>query len=340
MVNRLISLAILICIFWGIYGFYYYFFVINKWELTLISNVENYKVVLYNKNLMVPFSTECESKKCELIDIAPFEYEMTITKEGYKDIQKNIRVLARQKSEEAFILQKQLYVEPVIQKEEKQWESETQIQHIREIAELQKTYKFFQIPNLWYFYFQQNDDKTLTLFHKNGEEIKKLYSFSQIERAKINITQIFQTSNMISIQYADDVYLYNLSKNTIEKVYFPQGIDYIKKSKNEYHFVNQKWTFLYDSNTKKIEYFYIFKDFIYYDNEHYLWVIFSSETEKKRNYNLSLLEGNLIVKYNFKTKNIKVLETTPIAVSQIILEKQKVYFYDAEGNKYAVSNIE
>lgn|GEM_PF-5221661 len=37
-----------------------------------------------------------------------------------------------------------------------------------------------------------------------------------------------------------------------------------------YHLINDKGTFLYDTNTKNIEYFYLFKDFIYYDNEHYL----------------------------------------------------------------------
>lgn len=308
--------------------------------MSISTNIENYKVSLYNSKLKTSFSTECLQSVCELIDLAPFQYEMTLSKDGYKDYVETISIISWEKLQLKVVLEKQLLIEKIdIPLTQTLADTEKQIEEVRELSFLQKSYKYFLIPHLWYFYFQENEDNSLTLFQKNGQETLNLYSFQKIERAFLDIQGIEQTNNMIFISYWDDKFIYNLSNNSIEKIYFPQKVNYVKQMHQVYHLINDKGTFLYDINTKNIEYFYLFKDFIYYDNEHYLWIIFLSETEKKNNYNLSDLSGNLIVKYNFKTKKIKVLETTHINITKIILENNKVYFYDSWDNKYQVKNI-
>ena len=341
MSNRLISLLILIVIFWGIYWLYYYFFILNKGDMSISTNIENYKVSLYNSKLKTSFSTECLQSVCELIDLAPFQYEMTLSKEGYKDYVKTISIVSWEKLQLKVALEKQLLMEKIdIPLTQNLADTEKQIEEVRELSFLQKSYKYFLIPHLGYFYFQENEDNSLTLFQKNGQETLNLYSFQKIERIFLDIQGVEQTNNMIFISYWDDKFIYNLSNNSIEKIYFPQKVNYVKQMHQVYHLINDKGTFLYDTNTKNIEYFYLFKDFIYYDNENYLWIIFLSETEKKNNYNLSHLSGNLIVKYNFKTKTMKVLETTNINITKIILENNNLYFYDSWDNKYQVKNIE
>ena len=92
MYNKLISLLILIVIFWGMYGFYYYFFVMNKGNLTIDGNIWWYTISLYTEKLKTSFSSECKNKKCELIDIAPFDYTLTVKKDWYKDYSLEIKI--------------------------------------------------------------------------------------------------------------------------------------------------------------------------------------------------------------------------------------------------------
>lgn len=62
--------------------------------MSISTNIENYKVSLYNSKLKTSFSTECLQAVCELIDLAPFQYEMTLSKEGYKDYVKTISIVS------------------------------------------------------------------------------------------------------------------------------------------------------------------------------------------------------------------------------------------------------
>jgi hypothetical protein len=219
-------------------------------------------------------------------------------------------------------------------------EENSQIDKFREIAQLQKKYKYVNLDDLWYFYFEDNGDDTITLYNKLQDDVKNLYTFTKIERNLIDLQKLHQSNKSIFISYWDEKYIYNLDNNSILKIFFPQNVNYVKVDENIYSFVNEKWTFLYDINTQKIEYFYLFKDFINYDSENYLWVIFKDEEEKKKNHNLQNKSWNLIVKYNFKTKTIKILETTDLNISKIFLEENRVYFYDDLENKYLVQNIE
>lgn len=336
MLNKLISLLILIFTFWVIYGFYYYFFVLNKWKLILNWNTSNYIASLYSEKFKINFTTTCKNEKCELIDLAPFDYTLTISKEWFKEIKKDIKILSKQSINFDFKLEKQL----IIKKEKTLNEdSQNQLKKFREIASLQqKSYKSFNLDDLGYFYFIDNWDNTITLFRKKTEE-KNLYTFKKIPLQNVEVFKVYDDESFVFISLWEEKYIYDFKDDSIEKIFFPQDINYIKKSGNFFHLINEKWTFLYDSETKNIEYFYLFKDFIPFDEEHYLWVIFDDETEKKKNYNLENQEWNLIIKYNFKTKTIQVLQKIESNIQKITKEESKIYFYDEFDEKYLIDNI-
>lgn len=344
MKNKLISLFILIAFFWTIFYFFYYFFILHKWNLTISSNVSNYQVELYNEKLNTNFASDCKSKKCELIDLAPFSYKITIKKEWYKDIISNIEVLKNTTINLDINLEKQLQIKQVSNNQDntnKTQKQSEQLNKFRDIAFLQKTYKYFDLQDLWYFYFIKNKDNSLTLFNKKNNIDVKIYSFNNIIEGDLDIQKISMISNQIIILYWDDKYIYDIESWKITKIFFPQNINYVKKDWENYYFVNDKWTFVYNINNLKIEYFYIFKDFINYDTNNYLWVIYKDETDKIKNYNLSWYEGeNLIIKYNFQTKNLKVLQSTLQDISKITKEDGNIYFYDNSWNKYLVNNVE
>lgn len=327
-------------VFWG-YGFYYYFFVVSKGNITLQTNIDNYTVSLYNSKLKTNFSTVCQNKLCELIDIAPFSYELTIRKEGFKEYKTNILLTKNDTLVLEAFLEKQLLLEKQTpQIKEEVLSTQEQIDKIREITLLQKNYKYIDIPQVWFFYFTQKADGNLDLFQKIDTENRYLLSLPKKEKKDLNILKVFQSNDLIAIIHGEDVYVYDLIRFTMEKIFFPQKIHYIKQEGTFFHFINEKWTFLYDTKNKKIEYFYFFRDFLYFDEEHYLWVIFQDEKEKKRNFWLSESSGNLIVKYNFRTKDIQILETTSLSLSKIVKERGQIYFYDQSENKYLVKNIQ
>jgi len=47
----------------------------------------------------------------------------------------------------------------------------------------------------------------------------------------------------------------------------------------------------------------------------------------------------LIVKYNHETKTLQVLQKVELKIQKITMQKNKVYFYDENDEKYLVDNI-
>lgn len=341
MLNKLLSLLILICVFWWIYGLYYYFFVLNKSNLTLHWNVENYTVRLYNQTLKTSFFSDCKKTTCELIDIAPFTYSMTIEKDGYKTWNQDIILESKTTQEFQFQLDKQLQVEKIVVSDTQQEQTtQNQIAELRMKDVLENAYALFDIETLGYLYFTKNNDTTLTLWYQNSGVTENLYTFPFFEKKDIFIQPVYHTLDTVLIITPNQKYIYNVVLKKVEEIYFPQPILYVKKNDKNYAFVTQKWTFLYDVVTKKVEYFALFTDFIPLNSTQYLWVISENDTERKKNYNLENESWDLIVKYDIEKKRVKVLEKSYFKVQKIIKDSWNIYFYDQEWNKYWVSNID
>lgn len=347
MLNKLLSVLIIVLLFSGIYFFYYYFFVLNKWNLTLNSNVWGYEVGLYNKDLKTTFNSSCENEKCELVDIAPFSYTLSISKDWYKTITSDIKIQKKSTLELSIYLEKDLKIEKV-ETQESSWSTseeakntaQQKIDQIRSKRNLEKKYRLFDEQENGYFYFDDNWNETLSLYREKNWDTTKIYDFEKINAKLINLWYVYNSLDNIFLKYDKKLFIFDLKAWTSKDLEFYPEINYAKKDSNIISFVTDLWTYNYDENTQTLEYFYFFKDFLYYWNDSYLWVIFSDEEDKKKNYNFQDYKWNLIVKYNFKTKQIKVLKETDINVSKVLNEKWEIYFYDKDWWKYLVSNIE
>ena len=119
---------------------------------------------------------------------------------------------------------------------------------------------------------------------------------------------IIWDDNYIFIVFWDKKYLYSLSSKTDIEVLLNIGVNYVKKaaSNSSFHFVTEKWSFIYDRNRETLEYFSYFDDFVYYNDE-YIWVIKKEDKRRLKNLWLDDENDNLIVKYNPGTKEKKVL---------------------------------
>lgn len=350
MKNRLLSFLILVLVFWAWYGFYYYFFVMNKWNLTIKSNTPDYTVSLYNEKLRVNFSSDCKNETCKLVDIWPFDYVLTVSKDKYKSVTRNIKIEKKWTLNLDIYLEKELQITKVTNAESITWtwvdiealkQNATQkLEEMRKQKDLEAKYKLFDFWNYWLYYFEENTDWTLSLYKDFSGEKTKIYTFQKVSASLLDLYYVSNYYNSIFVKYDKKWFIFDIWNWEVEEFDFWVPLNYVKRDNNIFSLVTDNWTYLYNLDDKSIEYFYLFKDFLYYSDDSYFWVIYADEKDKKKNYNLEKESGNLIVKYNFKTKDIKILEKTNINISKILEEGQDIYFYDNTWEKYLVHNIE
>ena len=204
MYNKLISLLTLVVIIWWLFYLFIYFFIINKWNIILNSNVSDYKVILYTDKIKTNLETTCKKQKCELINLAPFDYIITIQKQWYKDFKSNIKVEKKSTISFDIYLEKQIVIKQIpiennqinnieINNNNDKINNEVpsynliKLNKLRDLAKLKKSYAFFNLVDLWYFYFLENSDSTLTLFNKTDLDNTKISSFNKIKKDKLDI---------------------------------------------------------------------------------------------------------------------------------------------------------
>ncbi len=335
--NKIISLLILVCVFgWFIWG-YYYFFVLNKGSLLLQWNISDYRVEMYNHELRTTFSTICEFSECELIDLAPFSYQLRIIKEWYEEFQQSIRITKRSQQKFDFTLEKKVFLTFVDDSSQSVLENTDKIAQLQYLTQLRRKYKFFELPEKKYFYIEENSNNTLSLFHSEKQDI--LYTFETLPPKEIQLFPVYG-SQYVLLSLGKQYVLIDIWKGTREILDFSQDLQYAKKDGNLIFLVNEKWTFLYDYTKKTTEYFYLFKDFVYLDQQHYVGIIFNTEATKKQNFGLQEISGNLIVKYNHFTKERKVVHATSMDIKKILKENHKIFLYDQAQKAYEIENID
>lgn len=334
--NRIISFFILVGIIAGAVGFYYYFFVIHKGSLVLESNIGEYRVELYNRELKTTFRTDCESARCEIIDLAPFDYEMTLIKEGYESIFSEISI--ERKSSQTFSanFEKSIFFTPVSKSPQG---NEEKIQALQKQTFLFQQYKSFEAQEGEYYYVQETEKNLHFLKDSWEKDPVLLYTFQKIPPKDIAFFRVYGDSKIILWLQGTYVLIDTLSWE-YEKLPFYQNLWYAKKDGNILSLINDKGTFLYDITTKNLEYFYLFRDFLYLDTEHYVGIIYKDELQKKQNFQLSNTTQNLLVKYNHATRTLKVIKEIPQNVTKLIFDEEgDIVFYDDTNTAYKIENI-
>ncbi len=344
MKNRILALLLLIWIFWGAYYFYDYYFIKNKWNLTITTNYWDYRVEMYAKQLKTTFETTCSDLTCKLLDLAPFEYTLKINKPWFKAISQDIKINSNKTWELKINFEKEITLTKIDKKEQKtetpDLKKEVIIIKAKKLQEIKNKYKFIEIPDFWMFYFDLVwNNLVLNQYNTNTDKSTPLYTFEKIDANNLDIKQIYNDINSIFIKYWEKKYIYNINSWTIKEISFPGDITYIKKYLSTYNIITKNWTFIYDVLTGKAEFFYPFKDFVYFKNDFYIWIINKDETEKIANYNLWTLNSNVIIKYNFKTKESNILKEINENISKIYFDDEKLYFDDENWNKYMLENI-
>ncbi len=320
MSNRLLWVLILIWVIGLAILAHLYFFVYYTSTLVIKSNVKDYKIVL-EKTAKDFYNYECKQENCEIKDIAPLEYRLTISKEEYKTIVKNIKIPARNKLELEVILEKDTLLKKVEKEENKEEEEkheETKEEKIERIKNSQKSYFFYKLDNNLGFSFILNSWMLDLNINKNGV-IYDIWQFKKVDKEDISIEKIYGNKKYIFLSIWEEKYLINIENYKKTKLQITPKIKYIKSWKDEKSFIleTDKWAFIYNYTKDSMEYFYLFKDFVYLD-EWYIWVVYKNETEKLKNFWWEEKRNNLVIKYNPRTKDRSIVYETDLDIDMLI----------------------
>ncbi|MCD5385043.1 hypothetical protein LRZ95_00060 [Candidatus Gracilibacteria bacterium] len=244
------------------------------------------------------------------------------------------RELEKQKVEKELILKKEAEKKKIkLIKIENNVVVDTKEQKIKKLRENIKNYKTFRFDDN-IIYFKKSDINSLNMYY-NSVNIGK---FKLVYKNYLFVNKVYGGNGDLFISVGKDKYIYNKNLRVLKKIDLNIKVLYVKKDGNNYIFVTDKGSFIYNFLNNKLEYFSFFNDFIYFDN---LYIGLISPTEKQLINNLGLknINNDILYLYNPKTKEKKILFNFDFDISKIYKVNDKVYVESNDGNKYIILNL-
>ena len=332
MSNKFLALLILIFTISGIFWVYFYFFVGYTWTVIINSNISDYQVELYTKKLWKTFDYQCQQSPCILNDLSPLSYNLRIYKKGYNSISQNLDIDPRTSVNISINAIKEISFDEILQVKNKVSNKDK----ISLLRDKKRSYRLFDFEDWSYAYFTESSQWELPLYVYNQWNSQKIGDFSASDSLDVKRAR---DTNFLYIRIWELRYLYNIQRWVIQVLDLGVDVNYVKswQSDNSLVFITPVWAYTYNIDTTLLEYFYLFKDFVYFEDD-YIGVIYADEEKKLKNLNLEDKKTNLIIKYNPLLKQREILYETAINIDQIYIEDGVVYF-ESEGRIYSLDNL-
>ncbi len=220
---------------------------------------------------------------------------------------------SKQEKVSSWVLENKIFLEEV---KVKNWNK----QKIKVIKEDSKYYKIIQIEeNVFYFYIKW-ENLVLSL-----DSWKIIWNFPIVLKKDIELKKIKTSKNKYLLSLKWKKYIFDLNSKIYASFNFKIPIDYLKEDENNYIIKSEKWIFLYNKKTKKIKYFHIFSDFIFYKKA-YLAIILKDDKKTLNNFFIDSEDKNIIFYYDPKTKKQEIVYKTDVFLKKIFLHKWEIYF--------------
>lgn len=232
------------------------------------------------------------------------------------------------------IPEKEVFLEkketPNLQKVEKKLTNLEKVEAIREKS------KHFKIIEIWdeKFYF---DIIWKDLVLKTAKTEKEIWVFSPILEKDIKIKSIYPATEKYLLSLWDKKYIFSLKTGIITNFDFKIPINYIKEDDLYYIISSEKWIFLLDKKTKKINYSYIFSDFVLH-NKSYLAIIKSDDKKRLDKFNIKP-KKDIIFFYNPISKKQKIVLESDISLEKIYKIWEKVFVENKNGEVFELKNF-
>jgi len=362
MSNKLLWILIILIFILSLFAFILYAFIYNNAKIIINSNVSNYNVSIYNKKTLKKYNFECVEKKCELNDILPFDYKLTVTKKQYNDYIKEISVSRNKKININIYLEKKVILEEISKKSSKfppnkednkniEKQDKLSIEGFNPLKNSEETNKKLTNKEKIQALISKKN-KLKNSLNKVEEKIKleqtknskykfleKIHLFKNTDYSKIKVLETSWNINIFFIEKENKKYIYNKTTWNLYNIDLNIPTIYLKHNSNsEIDLVTEKWIFTYSIISRKLEYFTIFRDYINY-KWNYIWVVKSDDKTRKNNFWFENEKQNLIILYNRKNFTKKIIYKTEINIDKILLENNEIIIISNE-KKFKLSNFD
>ena len=332
MKRKLFALCILLWTIWALVLTYLYFFVYYTATIYVNSNVWGYEVEFFSKSTAQKRRESCPEEECIITDVSPFEYNITISKEGYENKLMSIDVAPRRKETLFIELTKKVVLEPLPSLQV----IETPKEKIERIREENRYYLSFQLQDGRKLRFKESAEENLEMIYQSPDNIQSIQEFPKLSTESILADEISWSPD-IFLSIWEESYIFDTQAWRLIELDFKIDIFYIKSwaSEGEYIIITEKWAFLYDTRSRNPEFQYLFRDYLYHKDS-LIWVVYGDEEQKKKN--LSLTEdGNLIIKYSPSDKTKKILYRTSENIERLEWKENQIII-TIDDQEYELSN--
>ena len=186
----------------------------------------------------------------------------------------------------------------------------------------------------WYINNRSNIDlskiNTLDLYLKKDIKLNKIITTNNLTNKQYTVNDVIYNGINNDNKYfyhkkLNKLYIHNKNNNNTINFDFVPKIHYIKNIWNKnLVIVSEFWSYNLNLNTKKIEYFSLFSDYIR-NNNGYIWIINSSDKIRKKNFWFNNVSWNLIIFYDIDTKEKYIIEVFDFEISKISNALNNVY---------------
>ncbi len=333
--NRTLAVLVLVWVLGFFYLIFLYFFVYYTSILNIESNVWNFKVELYAKSIAQKFERTCVTQTCSLNNISPFDYTMTITKDGYEVYSDGVDL------KWATVVNKSIELKKIISLQNIEKKEVTRENKIELLKLKSKSYKSIYLEWLWILYFDQTTG--LDAYFSTGGIDTKIGNFNLHPAEEIQASQIYVSSGDIILSLGNENFVYNSTQNKLQQIDLHIPVLYAKKdweNNSMLDLVTSKGTFVFDEVSGEVTYFTLFSDFVALGKGKYIGYISWKDDARRKNFWFSPDEvgtSPLIIQFDQHTLEKKVLYKLQSEIKKIYAEKEKVFVEDDAGN---VSQIE
>ena len=318
MKRKLYALFILVWSLGALLLAYLYFFIYYTGTLTINSNVWDYRVELFSPGTAQKWVHECPDPICEIYNVSPFDYNLSIIKTDYKT--KVLSFSARPRGVETLVVQleKQVKIESI----SRESVSETPSEKIQRIRDENLYYAKFTIDESVLRF--KDEEAEILLQYVFNQEVKDIWKFKKVEKSEIDIAEIYSSKNIL-LKLWNDNYIFDTSYFRLQKLPEIKNLRYVKYDSQNWKYIaiTQVWAFIYNIEANSLQYEYQFKDYISLP-WFIIGIIYSNETQKKENFNI-LEKGNVIIKYSQADKTRKVIYSTNDPIDEIYQKWDQIY---------------